>query len=246
VTRLFIIRTTVRRFLPRKLKGLANRILLGDSSRFSVENPRRFDWDDIDEAKRSILWYVDWEETTRSTIELMRKTGVIKTEGFVVDWGCGVGRIASKLTERFNVTVLAVDRSTKMLGHALTYIKPQYLGKISLVTDEYVLSHIDLFEKCADSVIFIEAFQHIPEPALDQILPRIEKLLKKDGKLFVFGNKRLDTGYEHKKPSTVEEVLERHFELEKSQITFQNYSGKLTNYFKDPRPRYSFVARSTS
>jgi len=241
---MFIIRKAVWRFLPETLKRLANRMLLGDFSRFSVENPRRFDWDDIDDAKRSILWYDDWEEATKNTIELMQKTGMINAGSFVVDWGCGVGRIASKLTERFDVTVLAVDRSTKMLRHALTYIKPQYLGKIALVTDEFVLSHIHLFEKCADLVTFIEVFQHIPEPVLDQILPRISRLLKEDGKLFVFGNEQLEIGYNSKDPSSVEEVIKRHFELEKSQVTFHHYAVKVANLVKDTRARYSFVAKS--
>ena len=240
---MFIIKKAIRRFLPETLKRLASKILLEDFSRFSVKNPRRFDWDGIDDAKKSILWYDDWDAATKNTIELMQKTRVMKAESFVVDWGCGVGRIASKLVERYNVTVLAVDHSIKMLGHALSYIKPQYLSKVALVTDEFVLSHINLFEKCADLVIFIEAFQHIPEPVLDQILPRIEKLLKKNGKVFVFGNKQLDIGYEDKDPSTVEEVIKRHFKLEKSQVTFQHYAGKVANLVYDPRPRYSFVAK---
>lgn len=214
-------------------------------SRFSVKNPRRFDWDNIDDAKKSILWYDDWDEATENTIELMQKMGVIKAESLVVDWGCGVGRIASKLVERYrNVTVLAVDCSIKMLRHALSYIKPQYLRKIVLVTDEFILSHTNLFENCADLVIFIEAFQHIPEPVLDQMLPRIEKLLKKNGELFVFGNRQLEIGYKDKAPSTVEEVIKRYFELEKSQVPFQRYAVNVTNLLYGPRPRYGFVAKT--
>jgi len=239
----FTIKKVIRRFLPRTLKRLANKMLLGDFSSFSVRNPKRFDLDDIDDAKKSILWYDDWDEATEKTIQLMQKMGVIKTESFVVDWGCGVGRIASNLVERYNVTVLAVDRSIKMLRHALSYIQPKYLSRIALVTDEFILSHIDLFEKHADLVIFIETFQHIPEPVLDQILPRIKKLLKRNGKLFVFGNRQLEIGYKDKDPSTVEEVIKRHFQLEKSQVTFHRYTKKVANLVYGPRPRYSFVAR---
>jgi len=238
-----IIKRVIRRFLPKKLKHLAEKMLLGDLSRFSAKNPRRFDWDDIDNAKKSILWHDDWDEATKNTIELMQKMKVMKAESCVVDWGCGVGRIASKLVEHYNVTVLAVDRSIKMLRHALSYVKPQYLSKIAFVTDEFVLSHINLFEKCVDLVIFIETFQHIPEPVLDQILPRIEKLLKKNGKLFVFGNKQLEIGYKDKGPSTVEEVIRRHFEIEKSLVTFQRYVEKAANLAYAPRPRYAFIAK---
>jgi cyclopropane fatty-acyl-phospholipid synthase-like methyltransferase len=242
---MFIIKKIHDRFVPVKLKRLADRVLLGDLVRLrSLKNPDgRYDWDDIDDAKKSILWYADWDEATKETIELMQEMGVMKTQNFVVDWGCGVGRIASKLVEDFNVTVLAVDRSVKMLRHALTYIKPQYLSKIALVTDEFVLSHIALFEKCADSVIFIETFEHIPEPVLDQILPRIEKLLKEDSKLFVFGNEKLDISYKDKDPSTVEEVIRRHFELEKSQVMFQSYARKVANLVYSPRPRCIFLAK---
>jgi cyclopropane fatty-acyl-phospholipid synthase-like methyltransferase len=234
--------------VPEKLRNLVGSVLRGDFARVyrSLKNPDiRYDWDNLDDAKKSILWYDDWEEATESTIELMQKMEVIKREGFVVDWGCGVGRIANKLTEDFDVTVLAVDRSIKMLRHALTYIKPQYLSKITITTDRFVLSHLDLFKKWADLVIFIETFEHIPEPVLDQILPQIEKLLKKNGKVFVYGNEQLDYGYRNRKASKVEEIIKRYFELEKSEVTFRSYKRKVANLVYGPRRKHFFVAKKT-
>jgi cyclopropane fatty-acyl-phospholipid synthase-like methyltransferase len=237
-----VIKKTIKCFLPEPLKRLATKVLFGDLSRFSAKNPRRFDWENIDDAKKSILWCADWDEATEYTIELMQKSGVIKAESFVVDWGCGVGRIASELVERYNANVLAVDRSVKMLRHALSYVKPQYLSNTVFATDEFILSHINIFENCANLIIFIEVFQHIPKPVLDCILPRIERLLKKNGKLFVFGNKQLDVGYKDRGPSTVEEVIKRHFELKEYRTAFQRYAGKVANLLYDPIPRYIFVA----
>ena len=60
------------RFLPEPLKRLARKMLFSDLSRFSVKNPRRFGWDNSDDAKKSILWYDDWDEATENTIELMQ------------------------------------------------------------------------------------------------------------------------------------------------------------------------------
>ena len=59
----------------------------------------------------------------------------------------------------------------------------------------------------------------------------------------MLGNKQLEIGYEDKGASAVEEVPKRHFELEKSQVTFRRYAGIVPNLLYDQRPRYCFVAK---
>lgn len=236
------IKKMATNFLPKKCKRLIKKILCGDFHRFEAWNPRRFDWDDFDEAKKSILWYTDWNEATEKTLAFMEKMGLMKPNLFIIDWGCGIGRISNELVKRYGATVLAVDRSTKMLNHAFNYITPNCLSQIMLVTDDFVLSNLSFFKKCADLIIFIEVLQHIPELYLDNLLPKIAQLLKEDGKIFVFGNKELDICYKRKTYSTVEEVIKRHFNLGKTETISLRYRKKIANILFEPGLRYGFVA----
>jgi hypothetical protein len=81
-----------------------------------------------------------------------------------------------------------------MLRHAAVYLGPHLgdgadrpiaLGPASALLDEDPRSTFDL-------VLLIEVAQHIPEPELANLLPRLAAALAPGGRLFVCGNQLLD------------------------------------------------------
>jgi autotransporter strand-loop-strand O-heptosyltransferase len=95
----------------------------------------------------------------------------------VVDYGCGIGRIAKELISRFGCRVIGVDISASMLSLAERYVGSD---RFSGCTPEGLDA---LGEGFADAALAIWVLQHCPQP--DQDLCRIRRSLKFGGQLFV-------------------------------------------------------------
>ena len=175
-----------------------------------------YDHRSLRRAKGSILWNDSWEGATRSTIELLADLRVVRDGDTVIDYGAGIGRMSRALAERFQIRVLAVDRSADMRRHALRYIPPQYL------------------DGTIDALLFIEVLQHIPEPIIDDLLPQLLTALKPEGRLFVLGNRELDvdaTGALAPDSRSIQEVLEHHLRIERQDLWTEGFA----------KPRHSFL-----
>ena len=53
-----------------------------------------FDHEDIDRARHSVLWRGNWEQQTAQVLAVMDDLGLVGDGLRVLDYGCGVGRIA--------------------------------------------------------------------------------------------------------------------------------------------------------
>lgn len=136
-----------------------------------------YDVPDLDTAKRVILTgntEYRWQTETHLMATLIGDPGA-----HVFDYGCGVGRIAKELIERWpNVTVVGVDKSEPMRKLAVPYVDSRRF--ICLAPESITEDH-----SWADTAVAIWALQHIEE--IDLALDRIHTALRLGGRLFVAG-----------------------------------------------------------
>jgi SAM-dependent methyltransferase len=175
-----------------------------------------FDHRSLRKAKASILWFEDWDKATGNHLYILQELGLIQQGCTVVDYGCGIGRITLALAEHGGVRVIAVDRSAEMRAHARRYISQKFfdLGTVRLLSDVEFLNELPLLRGSIDTLLFMEVLQHIPEPVIDDLLPKILPVLQDTaGRMFIFGNEQLDVsadGGVFPDTPTIESVLLRH------------------------------------
>lgn len=213
----------------------------------STDYLAEFDHEDIGRARRSILWHDDWEGATRATMELLKNLDIVKASDTVVDFGCGIGRISQALVDALEPgRVIGVDKSSQMLGHAAKFLPPEHIksGKIELISDVDFLVRAEGMPGQIDALLFVEVLHHIPEPILDEMLPKLLSMLKDDGKLFVLGNRLLDvdcegnTGTEAK---AISEFLNKHTEITHAEVLDEVRNEKDDWRYSFYAPRYLFV-----
>lgn len=137
-----------------------------------------YDVPDLEAAKRVILTghtEYRWRTETPLMATLIGDPGEL-----VLDYGCGVGRVAKELIERWpNTKVVGVDSSTSMLNLATSYVE----------SDRFTCCEpIGLLRfGCSvfSTAIAIWALQHIEE--IDAALDHIHQALRPSGRLFVAG-----------------------------------------------------------
>jgi 2-polyprenyl-3-methyl-5-hydroxy-6-metoxy-1,4-benzoquinol methylase len=194
-----------------------------------------FDHRDFDRAKESILWHGDWAGQTAHVVRVMTELGLARSGLRVLDFGCGVGRVAAALLAWPGVQIRAVDSSAWMLRHAARYLNA--LGgtpEVELSSD-YALWLEDPRE-AFDLVILVEVVQHIPEPELCDILPRLAPMLTPGGRVFIYGNEKLDVdAHDRLTTTTVREAIARHLAVINEQV-----------WPDAPQPRFSLVCTPKS
>jgi len=201
-----------------------------------------FDHRGIRKARRSILWFDDWDEATDATMQIFREVGLLSDGQTVIDYGCGIGRISKALLERYRLKVLAVDRSSQMLKHARSYLPVKVLdqAKVVLLTDKDLLQRVPRIPGEVDVILFIEVLQHIPEPILDDLLPRLLETLSPEGKLFVLGNALLDVDAQGNiRAKSIEGFLQKHVDIIRSDVWSSLRVGESWKKFRNPR--HSFL-----
>lgn len=196
----------------------------------------------IRRARKSILWHDDWEEATEATMEIFREIALLNDGQTVIDYGCGIGRISKGLVEKYQVKVLAVDRSSQMLKHAQGYLSGEFphQAKVELLTDEALMRRVPKMTGKVDVILFIEVLQHIPEPALDDLLPRLLETLSPDGKMFILGNALLDVDAQGSiRRKSIEAFLREHVEIIRHDVWSSLHVGESWKKFSNPR--HSFL-----
>jgi len=196
------LRLVAKRVLPTPLQTVIRRGRAWFDGRAHAYKARRasptdyvmeFDHRSYRKAKAAILWD-DWKRATARSLELLERFDLVRDGNTVVDYGCGVGRITRALAERYHLHILSVDRSPEMLRHARRYLPRWCLeqGTVELLLDTALLQRQPSLQGTIDSLLMIEMLQHIPEPEIDEVLPRLLLLLKPQGRLFVLGHETLD------------------------------------------------------
>jgi SAM-dependent methyltransferase len=217
------VRNLAKGVLPRALLTplgwLEQRLM---AARFTVrhrgQTDYRVDFDQrrLRKAKAVILWRDDWQQATQATLDVLDRLGLVHDGDTVVDYGCGIGRITRALRERYNVRVIAVDRSASMRDHARRYLPGDDLrsGVVKILSDGDVMRQTGL-RGTVQCILMIEVLQHIPEPILDELLPGLVAMLTPQGRLFVLGNATLDVDRAGNRDSPIEPVLRRHVRVDR-------------------------------
>src|SRR5262252_187833 len=135
--------------------------------------PRVFDVGSEQHAKNIILTPEGgqttnerWIKETPYLVDLMLETVKLDKESLVLDYGCGIGRLAKELIARTGCHVIGVDISSTMLGHAYGYVNSPNFSAISENMFKWIISVSDnsLYFDFAYSVWVL---QHCLDPEKD-------------------------------------------------------------------------------
>lgn len=152
-------------------------------------NPDVFNVADADAAKYIILTPEGgrttdqrWARETPYLTDLLAGTMRLARGQLVVDFGCGIGRIAKELIQRYGCRVLGVDISEGMRGLA-----PAYVGSphFSVVSGEMFAALVGGGLQ-VDAAISVWVLQHCLSPADDVAL--LVRSLKPGGAFGVVNN----------------------------------------------------------
>lgn len=144
-----------------------------------IYDPSVFNKSDLDDARAIVLTAESGVDTqTRWATETPWILGLIskhiKPSGLVIDYGCGVGRIASGLISN-GYPVIGVDTSPDMRRHATNLIaNDRFVAMTPTMLDQLVSLGVR-----ADTVLAVWVLQHCLD--LDSEVERIYRSLNKGG-----------------------------------------------------------------
>lgn len=152
-------------------------------------DPSCFQVDDVQSAKNIILTVEGlsteerWlKETPVVADAIIRECGV-RQGGLVIDYGCGIGRIAKELIAKTGTSVLGVDISASMCQLANGYVADadRFAAVSPAMLDVLLSSGLR-----ADAAYSVWVLQHCFAP--DDDIARIHRALKMGGSLHVVNN----------------------------------------------------------
>mgnify|MGYP003589162208 FL=1 len=153
-------------------------------------NPKIFDTNSIEDAKRIILtkeggWDSEerWDKETLFLIDLIGDFFKLDSTMTLLDYGCGIGRLSKGLIEKFNCKAVGVDISESMRQKAVEYVNSENFQAISPEQLEKFVYKNGFF----DVAISISDLQHGLD--LKKDILNIKNSLKPNGKFFVLNNK---------------------------------------------------------
>jgi SAM-dependent methyltransferase len=124
-----------------------------------------------------------WRKETPWLVEDMGARLSITADSHVLDYGCGPGRIAKGLIERFGCRVVGVDSSKSMRQHA-----PEYV-----LSERFTVWSPDVLDKMVekgtrfDQACCVWVIQHVPDPRL--VIRRLHAALRPGGRLYVLNGR---------------------------------------------------------
>jgi SAM-dependent methyltransferase len=113
-----------------------------------------------------------WERETPYLAELLGDILDLRPGALVIDYGCGIGRVAKALIERFDCKVLGVDASAPMRAMAPEYVSSAAFSAVSRHMLEVMLTS----GLRADAAISVWVLQHAFQP--DQDVRLIKRVLR--------------------------------------------------------------------
>ncbi len=145
-------------------------------------DPQIYDVMTLKEAKHAILSPDRWEKETLFTVDHVGEILGLALGVEVIDYGCGVGRIAKGLIDKYKCSVVGIDISESMRKMSIGYVKSTRFLAISV--DELK----DIVDKGykADHAIAVWALQHCLD--VEQTIGLIKKSIKKGGVFYVIND----------------------------------------------------------
>jgi 2-polyprenyl-3-methyl-5-hydroxy-6-metoxy-1,4-benzoquinol methylase len=154
-------------------------------------NPTVFDVNDIAQAMNIILTPEGsttaerWKTETPYLADLIAEQFALGPDSLVLDYGCGIGRLAHELITRHNCRVVGVDISASMRALSVIYARSERFMSCSQDMLEALVARGATF----DLALTIWVLQHCKAPGQD--IARIRDALRPGGGLFVAnGNMR--------------------------------------------------------
>ena len=152
-----------------------------------IYNPEIFNVTDIDAAKKIILTDEGvgrdtesrWSLETPYFGELIGHQLGVSSTSLVLDYGCGIGRLAKELIKLFGCRVIGVDISPGMRKLADEYVSCENFFAVSPDQLDFLLGK----GLKADMAIAVWVLQHCLNPAAD--LSRIKNVISPGGRFFV-------------------------------------------------------------
>ncbi len=147
-----------------------------------------FDRSNLEDARQIILIPEGsttddrWAKETPLVCSLIEKAIVIAAETLILDFGCGIGRIAKELIKRHGCKIVGIDISAKMRSTATEYVGPGQFCAYPPAMLEALLRYGAQF----DAALAIWVLQHSFDPSRDINLVR--SALKPSGRFFVHNN----------------------------------------------------------
>ena len=151
-------------------------------------NPGVFDAADMTAAKNIILTPEGstteqrWAIETPYVADLIGQAITITPDTVLLDYGCGIGRMAKELINRHQCSVVGVDISQKMLDLAHQYVQSD---RFSTCSPDMLDGMIEQGKRF-DGAFSIWVLQHCLTPAVD--VARIRRSLKPNAGLFILNN----------------------------------------------------------
>ena len=154
-------------------------------------NPAVFHVNDLAQAMSIILTPEGsttadrWEKETPYLADLIAEQFVLQPDSLVLDYGCGIGRLAHELIRRHDCRVVGVDISPSMRALSVIYTRSDRFMSCS----QDMLDGLIARGMAFDAALAIWVLQHCAAPAQD--MARIKSALRPGGDLFVAnGNTR--------------------------------------------------------
>jgi SAM-dependent methyltransferase len=154
--------------------------------------PGIFEVKDLEAAKAIILTdeglgadtATRWELETPYVARLISQHLNLEPGTLLLDYGCGIGRLARPLIEQFGCHVIGVDISASMRVLAPTYVNDERFSIVSPAQfDALVEKGLRI-----DAAISVWVLQHCFDPAQD--VARIRRGLRPDGTAFVLNMRK--------------------------------------------------------
>jgi len=164
--------------------------------------PSVFDVRDVDEARRIILTpeagtTTDerWQRETPWMAARILERFPLDARHAVLDFGCGLGRLAKALIDASGCAVVGVDLSTSMRQLAPGYVQSPRFAAVAPPMLDLMIARGMRFELA----LSIWVLQHVARP--EQDIERLRTALRDGGGLFVANNHRravpTDRGWAH-------------------------------------------------
>lgn len=151
-------------------------------------DPSCFNVTTVEQARTIILTPQDsttdarWAQETPYQVALAADHLPLNEDTVVLDYGCGIGRLARELVAEFGCRVVGVDISASMRAMAVEYVAS---GRFLAVSPEELDGLVAGGLRC-DGAYSIWVLQHCRAPAED--IMRIHRTLRPGGALLVVNN----------------------------------------------------------
>lgn len=138
--------------------------------------PEIYEVGSLEEAKHAITSPERWESETDYLVEDIAKRLKPTKDTTILDYGCGVGRLAKPLIEQFGCGVIGTEISVSMQRLAREYVN----------SEQFTVSHPYVLKAPVDHALAIWVLQHCP--MFERDIEIIKTVLKPGGLFYVVNN----------------------------------------------------------